>query len=69
MRIAAWNIQNGCGKRIDGIARALFEVDSDICVLSEFVNASSLRLTSASTMLATTTSFTQNLRADGEASS
>ena len=47
MRIAAWNIQNGGGKRTAGIVRALFEVDSDICVLSEFTNASSQRLTSA----------------------
>jgi exonuclease III len=47
MRIAAWNIQNGGGKRSDGIARALFEVNSDVCVLSEFIKASSQRLTSA----------------------
>jgi exonuclease III len=47
MRIAAWNIQNGGGKRISGIVRALSEVDSDICVLSEFTHASSQQLTPA----------------------
>ena len=47
MRIAAWNIQNGGGKRIVGISRALSEVKSDVCVLSEFTNASSQRLTLA----------------------
>jgi exonuclease III len=47
MRIAAWNIQNGGGKRIDGISRALSAVESDVCVLSEYTNAASGRLTSA----------------------
>src|SRR5665213_745264 len=47
MRIAAWNIQNGGGKRTARIVRALFDANSDVCVLSEFTNASSQRLTSA----------------------
>ena len=47
MRITAWNIQNGGGERIDGIARALSDVQSDVCVLSEFTNASSKRLVRA----------------------
>jgi exonuclease III len=47
MRIAAWNIQNGGGKRITGISRALSDVQSDVCVLSEFTNTSSQRLVMA----------------------
>jgi exonuclease III len=47
MRIAAWNIQNGGGKRIEGISRALSDAQSDVCVLSEYTNASSQRLTMA----------------------
>jgi exodeoxyribonuclease-3 len=47
MRISAWNIQNGGGKRIEGIARALSDAGSDVCVLSEYTNASSLRLITA----------------------
>jgi exonuclease III len=47
MRISAWNIQNGGGERIEGIVRALFEVNSDICVLSEFTDSSSRRVTTA----------------------
>lgn len=47
MRVAAWNIRNGGGNRIEGIARALSEVGSDVCVLSEYTNASSLRLLTA----------------------
>lgn len=47
MRIAVWNIQNGGGKRIGGISRALSDVGADVCVLSEYTNASSSRLTEA----------------------
>ena len=47
MRISAWNIQNGGGTRIDGIVRALSDVGSDVCVLSEFTEASSMRLSTA----------------------
>jgi exodeoxyribonuclease-3 len=47
MRVSAWNIQNGGGKRIEGIARALSDAGSDLCVLSEYTNASSLRLIGA----------------------
>jgi hypothetical protein len=47
MRVAAWNIQNGGGGRIGGISRALSDVQSDVCVLSEFTIASSQRLSSA----------------------
>jgi exodeoxyribonuclease III len=44
MKVSAWNIQNGGGERIGGIARALFDAGTDVCVLSEYTNASSLRL-------------------------
>jgi exodeoxyribonuclease III len=47
VRISAWNIQNGGGNRIEGIARALSDAGSDVCVLSEYTNASSLRLITA----------------------
>jgi exonuclease III len=47
MQVSAWNIQNGGGRRIEGIARALSESGSDVCVLSEYTNASSPRLIAA----------------------
>jgi exonuclease III len=47
MRISAWNIRNGGGTRISGISKALSDAVSDVCVLSEYTNASSLRITKA----------------------
>ena len=47
MRISVWNIQNGGGKRIHGIVRALAEAGSDLCVLSEYSSTSPHQLIDA----------------------
>jgi exonuclease III len=47
VRLAVWNIRQGGGQRIPGIARALEAIDADICVLCEFTRPMGAALTSA----------------------
>ncbi len=47
MRTAIWNIQQGGGNRIDGIASVLASVDADLRVLSEYTTPYSEALISA----------------------
>jgi exodeoxyribonuclease III len=47
VRIACWNIQQGGGDRIEGIATALADIGTDVCVLSEYTVTSSGRVIDA----------------------
>jgi exonuclease III len=47
VRLAVWNIRQGGGERIAGIAQALENIDADVCILSEFTERRGAALTSA----------------------